>query len=126
MCVSSGARAFSGYCVADLLALDLKNLFTHSENRSRGVGSMCVEWGVRKADELGLETYVESSAMARRLYESHGFVHVDTVIREFRSLRSKPSEELMAMPTAIMWRPVGGKYEKGKTVIPWVGKPLEN
>ena len=133
MCVSSGARAFSGYCVADLLALDLKNLFTHSENRSRGVGSMCVEWGVRKADELGLETYVESSAMARRLYESHGFVHVDTVIREFRSRRSKPSEEWkryveesMAMPTAIMWRPIGGKYEKGKTVIPWVGKPLEH
>ena len=94
---------------------------------------MCTEWGVQKADELGFETYVESGAMAKGVYESHGFVHVDTVTLEFRSLVPEPSEEwkryvekLIAMPNVIMWRPISGKYGKGKTVIPWLGKPLDD
>lgn len=94
---------------------------------------MCVEWGLKKADELRFESYVEAGMMAKRIYEGHGFVHVDTVSLRFEKPNAAPSEEwrrcmekLTAMPTAIMWRPVGGKYEKGKTVIPWEAKPREH
>lgn len=40
----------------------------------RGVGNQLVEWGVKKADEQGLDAVVESSPFGRGLYEKHGFV----------------------------------------------------
>ncbi len=34
---------------------------------------MLVKWGVDLADELGLESYLESSALGKGLYEKFGF-----------------------------------------------------
>lgn len=39
----------------------------------RGVGTMLVRWGVEKADELGLQGFLEGSRMGAPLYEKFGF-----------------------------------------------------
>lgn len=107
---------------------DLNILFTHPEHRNRGAGSLLVDWGVRKADESGVEAYVEASTMGKPVYEKYGFVVVDVLEMKFEN--PNPSEEwkrfvqrLQAESPALMWRPIGGKYEAGKTIIPWEGKP---
>ena len=47
--------------------------------------------------------------------------------------KSSPGEEWVRLvkqleenPIAIMWRPAGGKYIKGKTVVPWEGAPRKD
>lgn len=53
-----------------------------------------LEWGTRKADELGLESFVESTEMARRTYEKQGFY----VIGDFYldAQEENPSKEFIA------------------------------
>ena len=46
----------------------------------RGVGSSLVQWGVKKADDLGVEAVVESSVFGRGLYEKFGYVFVEDVV----------------------------------------------
>jgi GNAT superfamily N-acetyltransferase len=53
--------------------LKLNTLSTHPEHERRGAGSMLVEWGVEVADQLGLETYLNTSVRGRPLYERFGF-----------------------------------------------------
>ena len=47
--------------------------FTHPQYRNRGAGHLLMEWGTRKADELGLEIFVEASPLGFQLYSKHGF-----------------------------------------------------
>lgn len=47
--------------------------FVHSAHRNRGVASLMLKWGTRKADDLGLEAFVESTEIGRKAYEKHGF-----------------------------------------------------
>jgi GNAT superfamily N-acetyltransferase len=51
----------------DMLAIDPKY-------QRRGVGGALVKYGTRKADELGVETVVESSVFGKGLYEKNGFI----------------------------------------------------
>lgn len=39
---------------------------------------MLVQWGCDIADEMGVEAFIEGTAIARRLYESCGFVATPT------------------------------------------------
>lgn len=48
----------------------------------RGAGKQLVQWGTKKADELGLTAFVEASLTGRRLYESCGFVVMEDVCLE--------------------------------------------
>jgi GNAT superfamily N-acetyltransferase len=41
--------------------------------QGRGAGGLLVEWGTKKADELGLPAYLESSPKGHRVYERYGF-----------------------------------------------------
>ena len=93
---------------------------------------MCVEWGIRKADEMRLEAYVEAGPIAKRVHESYGFVEVDSVSMNVETMNPLPrdkwkrhADDLTAMPTSIMWRPIGWNFEKVKTVTPWEGQPKE-
>ena len=112
--------------------LALEMLFTHPQHRNRGAGSLLVERGIRKADELGLEAYVEASLMGKSVYEKHGFVMMDSADKKLDNPNRNPSEEwrrivaaVQAGSAALMWRPIGGKYESGKTIVPWEGKPRD-
>ncbi|GAW20530.1 hypothetical protein ANO14919_100380 [Xylariales sp. No.14919] len=51
--------------------------FVHSAHRRRGVASLMLKWGTERADKLGLESYVESTEIARTTYEKHGFELVE-------------------------------------------------
>ena len=89
-----------------------------------GAGNLLVEWGTKKADEMGVEAFVESTAIGVPLYEKHGFA----MMNEFDLNPTNPNpgdewkrlaKELLPMHGYFMWRPIGGKYEEGKTVVPW-------
>lgn len=93
------------------------------EFRRRGAASLVMEWGTKKADELGMDSFVESTEIAVPLYEKHGFVKVDHFSVD--ATISDPSEEWKAiaarnLPMAfdVMWRPAGGKFQEGDK-CPW-------
>jgi GNAT superfamily N-acetyltransferase len=52
----------------------LNTLATHREHQRRGAGKMLLNWGLRKADEEGLTTYLDATGVARGMYERAGFV----------------------------------------------------
>ena len=60
-----------------LASLDI--LATDPAHQGRGVGSALMDWGIRKADELGVDAVVESSVSGRKLYEQKGFEFVKMV-----------------------------------------------
>lgn len=40
---------------------------------------MMMEWGTRKADELGLESWVEATPLGSMIYARHGFGFLYTI-----------------------------------------------
>ena len=108
----------------------LNILFTHPDYRNQGAASLLVEWGTREADKRGLEAYVEGTHLGRKVYERYGFVVMHMAGLKFETPSPSPTaewrrlvEDMQANPCAIMWRPIGGKYVKGQTVVPWEGRP---
>ena len=102
--------------------------FVQPSHRGRGAGDLLVSWGLRKADELGIDSYVESTPMGKPLYEKHGF----SVMNHFELKATPPPaekveerEELekvargLYMIYPFLWRPRYGRFEEGKTLVPW-------
>jgi len=104
--------------------------FTVPEWRRHGAGNLMMEWGVKEADRMGLESFVEASAEGKCLYEKWGFLHFDTLSVNTK-IHSHPSaewqrleRELSPSPQYLMWRPMGGIFEPGKTTLPWETEPF--
>lgn len=104
----------------------LEICFVHPSHRRRGAGSQLVDWGVQKADALGLEAFIEATEDGKPMYERHGFIvmndiYLTTPMREDGSEEYKALYESLRLPVRgyLMWRPKGGKFEKGKTAVPW-------
>ncbi|KAI9880639.1 MAG: hypothetical protein M1830_001643 [Pleopsidium flavum] len=96
----------------------LHGSMTHPDHRRRGAGNLLMDWGTRKADELGLESFIEASDMGRWLYVHHEFRIMGEgdiqpyISEEEKSEEWKRYEEMMSpLKFAIMWRPVKGKWE---------------
>lgn len=51
----------------------LEMLATHPNHQRRGAGSLLMQWAVDKADELGLDAFIEASPAGRHLYSRYGF-----------------------------------------------------
>lgn len=51
----------------------LNSLATHPDHQGRGAGKLLLDWGLKKADDEGLVTYLDGTQMARPLYEKNGF-----------------------------------------------------
>ncbi|RHZ47810.1 GNAT family N-acetyltransferase [Aspergillus thermomutatus] len=51
----------------------LEMLGTHPAYHGRGLASRLLRWGLERAEEAGLETYLSSSPAGRPLYEKYGF-----------------------------------------------------
>lgn len=67
--IASGRRKYfprAPVAFLNLLAVD-------PEHHRRGAGTLLVKWGVEKADEIGIEGFVEGSKMGAPLYEKFGF-----------------------------------------------------
>ncbi|KAL9129045.1 MAG: hypothetical protein Q9217_002415 [Psora testacea] len=102
--------------------------FVHPEHRHRGIGSTLVGWGVQKADELGIDAFVEATDDGKPLYEARGFVYMHTFYLD--SARRNPSKKWMELANYVktpvhcyfLWRPKGGLFVEGETVAPWEEK----
>jgi len=104
--------------------LSLQLCFTHPDYRNRGAGKLIMEWGVRIADSLGINAYVEATEMGKHLYAKFGFIMVSK--DEVNTSVPNPSEEWKDMqkrfqpiPWYCMWRPICGIYEPEKMCLPW-------
>ncbi|KAF2674879.1 acyl-CoA N-acyltransferase [Microthyrium microscopicum] len=53
--------------------VSLDSLTVSPDFQRRGVGRLLMQWGMDKADKLGLENYLEASQAGKKLYESCGF-----------------------------------------------------
>ena len=51
----------------------LNSLATHPDHQRRGAGKILLDWGVKKADDEHLITYLDCSSVARPMYEKAGF-----------------------------------------------------
>ncbi|KAF2704565.1 hypothetical protein K504DRAFT_461327 [Pleomassaria siparia CBS 279.74] len=54
----------------------LNSFATHPDHHRKGAGTMLLKWGLNKADEEGLVTYLDTTTLARPIYEKHGFTVV--------------------------------------------------
>jgi GNAT superfamily N-acetyltransferase len=52
----------------------LSVLVVHPEHQRRGLGALQLKWGLEKADEMGVQAYLESSPKGKGLYAKYGFV----------------------------------------------------
>ncbi|KAL7625558.1 hypothetical protein AAE478_004778 [Parahypoxylon ruwenzoriense] len=103
---------------------DLFIVFTHADYRHKGVAQQFMDWGMAKADETGVEMFLDSTPLGRPLYEKNGFMYVEKNVISPRT--DSPDEAWKETVEKagdhsdwwLMWRPVRGKYEE-KTVKPW-------
>jgi GNAT superfamily N-acetyltransferase len=51
----------------------LSVLVVHPDHQRRGLGARQLQWGLDKADELGVQAYLESSPKGKGLYAKYGF-----------------------------------------------------
>lgn len=99
-------------------------LFTHADYRRRGIGQKFMNWGMAKADEMGVEMFLDSTPMGKPLYEANGFIELEKNVIIPRTNNPddawKATEKKIGHSTwFLMWRPPGGNYEERKTVKPW-------
>ncbi|KAH5683347.1 hypothetical protein HBI64_042520 [Parastagonospora nodorum] len=62
----------------------LDTLVTMGQHERRGAGSMLVRWGCEKADEAGVQAYLEASPMGAPMYARHGFVALPEIELDLR------------------------------------------
>jgi len=98
-------------------------VYTDPVYRRHGAASMLMEWGMKKADEMGIGCFLDSTAIGIPFYESLKFVMVDETplwvdienpSEEWKRLQAKYTLHIQK----IMWRPAGGNYQKGEK-YPW-------
>ena len=87
---------------------------------------MMMKWGIDRADKMGISSFVEATDLGEPLYRAAGFVTSHKIT--FDAAPTKDSEEWQSwrqklqlpMYGFFMWRPVGGKFIKGVTPLPWL------
>ncbi|RHZ45561.1 uncharacterized protein CDV56_103630 [Aspergillus thermomutatus] len=99
--------------------------FILPEYRQQGIADMFLAEACRRADELGIEAWLESVvAMGVPIYMRHGFIpfrkHTVEPKVERPDMEWKNMEEKM-QPLRFwpMWRPPNGKFVPGETNPPW-------
>lgn len=96
---------------------ELSQISILPDYRSQGVGRLLMEWGIKKGDELGLESVVEAVPFAVPFYERVGYGNVASHDPDI-SVPS-PSEQWKTLADEdlrvfLMWRPAGHNYCAGK------------
>ncbi|CAI6093881.1 unnamed protein product [Clonostachys chloroleuca] len=118
-------QAMPKYRAAQKAHIHLLNIFTHPHYRRQGVAQQNLQWGIDKADELGLEIFLEATPSGKLFYEANGFIVIEEFIvaptTENRDDKWKEMEEKTSVPVTfwLMHRPLGGKHDKQKQVRPW-------
>lgn len=85
--------------------------------RRHGVGTLLVQFETKKADEMCLETFVESTDNGKPLYGKHGFEYMNDFALNATPLEqtdeSVELEQQLYFHGHSMWRPVGDEHIKG-------------
>lgn len=82
-----------------------------------------MDWGIKEADERGLEAYIDATDLGMTLYSNYGFIKgakrelVLPTLGDAVRL-NELAEELLPCTWWPMYRPVGGILELGKTILP--------
>ncbi|KAH7382570.1 hypothetical protein DE146DRAFT_740177 [Phaeosphaeria sp. MPI-PUGE-AT-0046c] len=91
-------------------------LAVRPSHRLRGVGSLLMDVGIMRADDLNLECWMEASAMGKPLYEKFGYRSLLNLA--FNNGCSNASDEWMKCahemtppPIYAMWRPKRGVWK---------------
>ncbi|KAL4944208.1 hypothetical protein BDV06DRAFT_112635 [Aspergillus oleicola] len=102
--------------------------FTLPSYRNQGLAHLFMDWGMRIADELGMEAWLDASEFGASLYEKYGFrkILVNPVNpvpgRELNEEEKREWEEceraLLPIDYTVMWRPVKGEFVERETVLP--------
>ncbi|KAF2268655.1 hypothetical protein CC78DRAFT_565162 [Lojkania enalia] len=111
--------------------LALNWMAVHPAHRRRGVGSLLMQVGIQRADQLNLEAWMEASVMGKPVYEKFGFrslfkMAFDTEKNNASDQWHKMEHEMTPQPFFVMWRPKQGSWEEviqgvtRKVDMPWV------
>lgn len=98
--------------------LVLNILYVHPEHRRRGVDSRLIKWGFDKADEMGVETFVEATAEGKPTYAANGFRYeklfwLDATKNDPSPRWTELEKEMQTpIPLFLMVRPKGGGFGK--------------
>ncbi|KAK2764021.1 hypothetical protein FQN54_009640 [Arachnomyces sp. PD_36] len=103
------------------IMLVLNILFTHPNHRRKGAGDLAMEWGIKKADELGIEMWIDATPLGLPLYKKHGLIVVHETVLEPKTDNpseewNKVKEEFGHVVVAHLWRPAYGKMKEGQDV----------
>ncbi|KAI3327524.1 acyl-CoA N-acyltransferase [Xylariaceae sp. AK1471] len=52
-------------------------IFTHPDYRRKGVGQQFMDWGIKTADEMNVDLFLDSTPYGRPLYEANGFEYIE-------------------------------------------------
>lgn len=77
------------------LVLDF--LATTPEHQGKGIGSMCLNWGVRKADALKWRVYVEATLEGYSLYHRMGWEPLEEVTVNYRQFGGDGTQTFVSM-----------------------------
>ena len=81
-----------------------------------------MEWGIRKADRLGLEIFIEATEEGLPLYRKHGFAVLKDI--EMKASPAEASEKLEMLAGQLYWhgyslrRDVRGADGNSESAIP--------
>ncbi|KAI0410705.1 hypothetical protein F5X98DRAFT_381504 [Xylaria grammica] len=103
--------------------LELEQLVVHPDHREKGVGTLLVKWGNEKADELGLESCVESVPFAVPIYERLGYGNVDSLNPDVAIQNPSPKwreYEADDLRLFLLWRPAGHDFRASEDKAPWL------
>jgi GNAT superfamily N-acetyltransferase len=79
----------------------LDTLCTLPQHERKGAGSMLVRWGCERADEAGVQAYLEASPVGAPMYARHGFVKQEEIELD---LRRFGGDEVMKFIVSIAGR----------------------
>lgn len=79
----------------------LNILFTIPEYRRRGAASLVMDWGVERADCMGLDVYIEASEGGKPLYEKYGFEAIEESYHEVDDRRLPPPMDVELRKEAV-------------------------
>lgn len=72
------------------------------QHQRRGAGAMLVQWGCEKADEAGVEAYLEASLMGAPLYARYNFKPIKRVELNMKSFGAKQNEQFIVRATTFL------------------------
>lgn len=94
------------------------------DHQRKGVGSLMLEWGVKKAEEMNVECFVEATDAGRQLYQKFGFTTLTKILVDAEDGTKERHEMIQKLiPTPVqywaMWRPKGGAVKSGQPRTLW-------